>query len=355
MESLVNLLSFYKGKRVLVTGHTGFKGAWLCQILIMSGANVAGYSLEPPTNPNLFSLLSLDKKMVSEIGDIRDLPHLQRFFNDFQPEIVFHLAAQPIVRESYKNPVFTYQTNVLGTVNVCECVRTHHSVISFLNITTDKVYENVDALNHSFTEDEKLDGFDPYSNSKSCSDIITHSYYRSFFKDLGISVSTARAGNVIGGGDFSSDRIIPDCLRSLENGSPLIIRNPDSIRPYQHVFEPLACYLEIAKRQSEERALCGSFNIGPDSSDCITTMKLVSLFGENFNGKFRSEIRPDGGPHEASYLRLDNSKMKNVFGWKPKTNIETAVRLTSDWIKIFLSHKSIVPISEKQIAEFFSI
>ena len=239
---------FYKNKNVLITGHTGFKGSWLSQILINWDANVVGYSLNPPTNPNLFGLLDLETSMNSIIGDIRDLDKLKEVFNEFKPEIVIHMAAQPLVRESYENPVYTYETNVMGTVNICECVRQSNSVKSFLNVTTDKVYENVEK-NEGYSEDEKLDGYDPYSNSKSCSELVTHSYINSFLNDLNISTSTARAGNVIGGGDFAKDRIMPDCFRACENHEDIIIRNPYSIRPYQHVLEPLSMYLTIAKEQ----------------------------------------------------------------------------------------------------------
>ena len=216
---------FYKNKNVLITGHTGFKGSWLSQILINWGANVVGYSLNPPTNPNLFGLLDLETNMNSITGDIRDLKKLKKVFNEFKPEIVIHMAAQPLVRESYENPVYTYETNVMGTVNICECVRQSNSVKSFLNVTTDKVYENVEK-NEGYSEDEKLDGYDPYSNSKSCSELVTHSYLNSFLNDLNISTSTARAGYVIGGGDFAKDRIIPDCFRACENHEDIIIRNP---------------------------------------------------------------------------------------------------------------------------------
>ena len=216
-------VSFYKGKRVLVTGHTGFKGSWLCRILIKAGAEVTGYSLEPPTDPDLFSLADLAPHMNSVIGDIRDLNHLKEVFEKTQPEIVLHLAAQPIVRDSYKDPVYTYETNVMGTVNICECVRQNPCVKSFLNVTTDKVYENKE-WEWGYRENEPLDGFDPYSNSKSCSELVTHSYINSFFADRDLAVSTARAGNVIGGGDFANDRIIPDCVRAMQRGDTIGVR-----------------------------------------------------------------------------------------------------------------------------------
>lgn len=348
------MLEFYKDKVVLVTGHTGFKGSWLCKILIMSGAKVVGYSLNPPTEPNLFSYLGLEKQMVSIIGDIRDLEKLDYVFNRYQPEIVFHLAAQPIVRTSYIEPVYTYDVNVMGTVNICECVRKHPCVKSFLNVTTDKVYENDDIPNHPFKEDEKLDGFDPYSNSKSCSEIVTHSYYKSFLKDLGVAVSTARAGNVIGGGDFSKDRIIPDAARALKQGNELIIRNPNSTRPYQFVLEPLNCYLIIAKEQYSDHKLCGAYNIGPDSVDFSSTKKIVDLFAKHFGDEFKYSIKSDNGPHEAAFLSLDNTKMKKTFSWLPKTHIDNAVKLSAEWYDAWRKGENVVSICENQIKEFFN-
>lgn len=347
-------LSFYKGKTVLITGHTGFKGSWLSKILLMSGAKVIGYSLESPTNPNLFSYLKLEEQMVSVIGDIRDLKKLNEVFDRYQPEIVFHLAAQPIVRESYKDPVYTYDTNVMGTVNICECVRNHKCVKSFLNVTTDKVYENNDIPDHPFKEEEKLDGYDPYSNSKSCSEIITHSYFKCFLKDMNIPTSTARAGNVIGGGDFSKDRIIPDAARAYQSNGELVIRNPQSTRPYQHVLEPLACYLLIAKEQYFNHDLCGAYNIGPDSCDFSTTQNLVELFAEYFNGDFKYRIESDGGPHEAAFLSLDNNKMKKVFKWSPKTHIKDAVFMSAEWYEAWKNNGDLISITEKQIKEFFN-
>ena len=359
MEALERIVmlqnNFYKNKTVLITGHTGFKGSWLSEILLMLGAKVIGYSLPPSTSPNLFDLLKLEKRMTSIIGDVRDLKHLDSVFSTYKPEIVFHLAAQPIVRISYQNPVMTYETNVMGTVNICECVRTHSSVKSFINITTDKVYENNDIPNHPFLEDEKLDGYDPYSNSKSCSEIITHSYFRCFFAKAEIAVSTARAGNVIGGGDFSPDRIIPDCVRALEKGAPLIIRNPNSTRPYQHVLDPLYCYLEIAEKQWGNHALSGAYNIGPDSCDFVSTITLVELFKSHFNKTFSFEVKPDGGPHEASFLSLDNAKTKRTFLWTPRFHIREAVSLSAEWYDVYRKNEDIRPITDKQIREFFKL
>lgn len=344
-------LEFYRGKKVFVTGHTGFKGSWLCRILLNAGADVTGYSLEAPTNPNLYSMAGLEDKMVSVIGDIRDRDALKKAFKVAQPEIVFHLAAQPIVRDSYRDPVYTYETNVMGTVNVCECVRHSKTVKSFLNVTTDKVYKN-NEWEWGYRENEPLDGYDPYSNSKSCSELVTHSYVNSFFKDLGIPVSTARAGNVIGGGDFANDRIIPDCVRAAGEGKPIIVRNPNSTRPYQHVLEPLAVYLMIAARQYESIDYADSYNVGPDDCDCITTGQLADLFCKYWNG-LEWINRSDGGPHEANFLKLDCSKLKKVFGWKPRWNVEKAVEKTVEWSKVYFDGGSVADCMDEQIQEFF--
>ncbi len=345
-------LNWYQGKRVLVTGHTGFKGSWLCRILINSGANVTGYSLEPPTEPNLFTLCGLGSSMYSVIGDIRDLNHLRKVFDEVQPEIVFHLAAQPIVRDSYKDPVYTYGTNVMGTVNVCECVRLTDTVRSFLNVTTDKVYENKE-WEWGYRENEPLDGFDPYSNSKSCSELVTHSYIRSFYGDRNVAASTARAGNVIGGGDFANDRILPDCIRAVRAGRKIIVRNPYSTRPYQHVLEPLYAYLTIAQAQYEDRRFAGYYNVGPDDRDCITTGQLADMFCRSWGPGAEWMNVSDHGPHEANFLKLDCSKMKNTFGWKPRWHVEEAVRKTVEWSKIYNSGGDIVACIDGQIADFF--
>ena len=324
-------LSFYKDKKVLITGHTGFKGAWMCEALLLAGADITGYALEPPTKPSLFELLALDTRMDSRIGDIRDLKYLQVVFEEKQPEIVFHLAAQPIVRESYKNPVYTYDVNVMGTVNILECVRLTSSVKSFINVTTDKVYKNRE-WEWGYRENEELNGYDPYSNSKSCSELVTDSYKNSFFQNRDIAVSTMRAGNVIGGGDFAADRIIPDCVRAAVKGEEIIIRNPYAVRPFQHVLEPIMAYLMVAQRQYEDKALAGSYNIGPDEKDCITTGELTELFCRLWLEKTGKEIKwvnqYDGGPHEAGFLKLDCSKLKKVFGWNTEWGISKAIDKT---------------------------
>lgn len=346
--------TFYKGKKILITGHTGFKGSWLSEILVRWGANVSGFSLSPPTEPNLFNLLELESKMDSFIGDIRDLKALNEVFNEIKPEIVIHMAAQPLVRESYENPVYTYETNVLGTVNICECIRNSKSVKSFLNVTTDKVYENKEKQ-EGYKEDEKLDGFDPYSNSKSCSEIITHSYNNSFFKELNIATSTARAGNVIGGGDFAKDRIIPDCVKSALSHEDIIIRNPYSTRPYQHVLEPLNVYLTIVKEQYEDMNYSGYYNVGPNDEDCISTGDLATLFCQKWDNSLKWINKSEkNAPHEANFLKLDSTKIKETFGWEPKWGITEAVEKTVEWTKSYSNNEDIIKCTDKQIDEFFN-
>ena len=346
--------SFYKGKRVLVTGHTGFKGSWLCRILIKAGAVLTGYSLEPPTDPDLFSIADLEPHMNSVIGDIRDLAHLQQVFQEAQPEIVLHLAAQPIVRDSYKDPVYTYETNVMGTVNICECVRQNPCVKSFLNVTTDKVYENKE-WEWGYRENEPLDGYDPYSNSKSCSELVTHSYINSFFQDRDLAVSTARAGNVIGGGDFANDRIIPDCVRAMQKGSSIGVRNPYSTRPFQHVLEPLGVYLLIAQKQYEDKSYAGFYNVGPDECDCVTTGQLVDLFCKYWGGGVAWENQAEeNAPHEANFLKLDCSKVKRVFGWAPRWHIEECMDMTCRFSKEWLAGGDIPAEMDREIEAFYA-
>ena len=347
------LTDFYRDKRVLVTGHTGFKGAWLCRILALAGARVTGYSLEPPTDPSLFEIAGLEDRMDSVIGDIRNLKGLRDVFERVRPEVVFHLAAQPIVRDSYKDPVYTYETNVMGTVNVMECVRLTDSVRSFLNVTTDKVYENRE-WEYGYRECDPLDGYDPYSNSKSCSELVTHSYQKSFFSDGRCAVSTSRAGNVIGGGDFANDRIIPDCIRAAATGKDIIVRNPHSTRPYQLVLEPLAVYLTIAMRQHEDGRYQGYYNVGPDDKDCVTTGRLVDMFCRAWDGDVKWVNQYDGGPHEANFLKLDCSRIKSVFGWRPRYGVEEAVQKTVEWSRAYLDGEDMLEVMDRQITEFFS-
>lgn len=351
MYHLEECRQFYQGRRVLVTGHTGFKGTWLCRILTLAGAKVTGYSLKPPTDPSLFQIAGLEDLMDSRIGDIRDRNHLMQVFGEVSPELVFHLAAQPIVRDSYKDPVYTYETNVMGTVNLLECVRLFPCVRSVLNVTTDKVYENRE-WEYGYRECDPLDGYDPYSNSKSCSELVTHSYKKSFFQNNLCAVSTARAGNVIGGGDFANDRIIPDCVRAIGRKQEIVVRNPDSIRPYQHVLEPLFVYLQIVQRQYEDRMVEGYYNVGPDDCDCVTTGQLATVFCELWGQEARWVSQGDGGPHEANFLKLDCSKLKHVLGWRPRWNIREALELTVEWSKAYLEGEEILAVMDRQIGSY---
>ena len=344
-------LDFYKGKKVFVTGHTGFKGSWLCKMLSNAGAIVTGYSLEPPTRPSLFDIADIERDVHSVIGDIREYRTLKTAFDEAQPEFVIHLAAQPIVRDSYKDPVYTYETNVMGTVNILECIRSSSCVKSFLNVTTDKVYLNKEWV-WGYRENEELDGYDPYSNSKSCSELVTHSYKNSFFADGHVSISTARAGNVIGGGDFANDRIIPDCIRAAMKHEDIVVRNPFSTRPYQHVLEPLYAYLMIAAMQYQDGMYAGSYNVGPDDVDCFQTGKLVDLFVNKWGEGIKWINRCDVGPHEANFLKLDCSKLKMTFGWKPRWSLDTAIEMVVEWSKCWAKGGDIRACMGKEIAEF---
>ena len=359
------VLKFYKDKRILVTGNTGFKGAWLTYILLHAGATVIGYSLKPPTEENLFTIAGLiNRRDFTQIyADVRNLNEMKKVFGVFQPEIVFHLAAQPIVREGYKDPVNTYSINVMGTVNVLECIRNTRDekgaliVRSFLNVTTDKVYRN-NEWEWGYRETDFLDGLDPYSNSKSCAELVTHSYKDSFFADGKIGISTARAGNVIGGGDFSKDRIIPDCVRALQSNGIINVRNPYSTRPYEHVLEPLFAYMLVAKAQYEDEKYAGYYNVGPNDINCVTTGDLVTLFCKQWNKNNSTtfvswkSITEKNAPHEANFLKLDCSKIKAVFGWQPQWNIDKAVEETVKFVKVWKSRGNIQEEMNREIREF---
>lgn len=351
MGRLMLDLDFYKDKRVLVTGHTGFKGSWLCRVLKNAGAEVTGFSNGIPTEPSLFVLADIEDGINSVIGDISDFEALKACFDQAKPEIVLHLAAQPIVRDSYNEPKYTYQTNVMGTVSVLECIRLSGSVKSFLNVTTDKVYKN-NEWEWGYRENEPLDGFDPYSNSKSCSELVTHSYKNSFFSDERVAISTARAGNVIGGGDFARERIIPDCVRAAFEKRDIILRNPHSIRPYQHVLEPVLTYLLIAEMQYLDVNCAGYYNVGPDDCDCIKTGALVDLFCNTWGEEIRWINQYDGGPHEARLLKLDCSKLKSTFNWKPVWSIEEAIKATVEWSRCMKDGGDVGECMDKQIDRF---
>lgn len=342
---------FYRGKKVLLTGHTGFKGSWMTKVLLELGADVTGYSLEAPTEPSLFHIMKLNKDMNSVIGDIRDYDKLKQTYDEVKPEIVFHLAAQPIVRDSYKNPRYTYETNVMGTVNILECVRSSDFTKSVVNVTTDKVYKNRE-WNWGYRENEELNGYDPYSNSKSCSELVTSSYINSFFKDRKIAVSTARAGNVIGGGDFANDRIIPDCIRAAIKNEDIIVRNPYSTRPYQHVLEPICAYMMIAEKQYNDFSAAGHYNVGPNDTDCYQTGALVDTFVRKWGGTLKWINRSDNGPHEANFLKLDCSLLKTKFGWQPCWNLEYAIEKTVEWAKCWHNEGDVEQCMIHQISEY---
>ncbi len=366
---LTNILEFYKDKHVLITGHTGFKGSWMTAILLMAGAHVTGYALEPPTDPSLFKLLGFDRAdgntaanggtLTNIYADIRDLKHLKETFTKAQPEIVIHMAAQPLVRESYADPVGTYATNVMGTVNVLDCCRDTASVKSVINVTTDKVYRNMERA-EGYREEEELCGYDPYSNSKSCSELVTDSYRNSFLRDKGIPVTTMRAGNVIGGGDFAKDRIVPDCVRAAIAGEDIIVRNPASTRPYQHVLEPVVCYLRVAAQQYSDPSVEGCYNIGPDDSDAVTTAKLATLFCDKWNTDAPKHPanwinRDAGGPHEANFLKLDCTKIKQQLGWQPVWNIDRAMEELVKWYKVYEGGGDLHEITDRQIREYLNL
>lgn len=357
MEDLAGLkqyADFYRGKRVFLTGHTGFKGRWLARILLLLGAEVTGYALPPQQEEEkkLFHALGLDSDLHHIEGDVRDGEKLAQAMREARPDIVFHLAAQPLVLTSYQSPVLTYETNVMGTVHLLEAVRQMESVHAVLNVTTDKVYENKEWA-WGYRENEPLMGYDPYSNSKSCSELVTHSYKVSFLEKQGVAVSTARAGNVIGGGDFAANRIIPDAVRAAIAGEPLVLRHPASIRPYQHVLDPLFAYLRIALRSYEDGKLADSYNVGPDEADCVTTGELARLFAAHWGDGMRIEAQEDAhAPHEANFLKLDCSKLKTTLGWKPRWSIDTAVQKTVSWAKAWQSGAGIRTVTDGQIQEF---
>lgn len=352
-------LNFYSGKKVFITGHTGFKGAWLSFLLLEAGAEVTGYSLNPPTTPSLYKLCKLDKRMNSVIGDIRDYKNLKKVFSEAKPDVVFHLAAQPLVRESYISPRETYETNVMGTVNILECVRTTDTVKSVIIVTTDKVYRN-DSRPKGYVEDDILNGHDPYSNSKSCADILTSSYVNSFLSERKIPVSILRAGNVIGGGDFAKDRLVPDCFRAIQTNSKVMIRNPRATRPFQHVLEPLVAYMMIAKEQIAKPELAGAYNVGPDESDVQSVSEMLMHFQTIWNsGEFGKNTpfdwmytEEENAPHEAAMLSLNCDKLKKNFNWQPKWTAHEAVHKSIEWMQYYLKGKDVSVCMQKQIKEY---
>lgn len=349
--------SFWQGKRVLVTGHTGFKGAWLSLWLTQLGAKVTGYALQPPTNPSLFELCCLNQDMVSHIGDVRDYGKLLTVMQTAMPDIILHLAAQPLVRESYANPVETYATNVMGTIHLLEAVRQVKSVRAVVNVTTDKCYENKEWV-WGYRENEPMGGYDPYSNSKACSELVTSAFRDSFFnpqnyEQHGVAVATARAGNVIGGGDWAADRLIPDFIRAIEANDKIRIRNPKATRPWQHVLEPLSGYLVLAERlYTDGASFAEGWNFGPEDSDAKPVewivKELCQLWGEGAVYEFDSGVHP----HEANYLKLDCSKAKMRLNWHPKWNLQEALARVVAWDKAYLEQKDMKTVCLRQISEY---
>jgi CDP-glucose 4,6-dehydratase len=338
--------NFWYGKRVFITGHTGFKGSWLCELLLARGASITGYALAPNTEPNLWSVCGLETKLESHIGDVRDIDKLQSVFSAAQPEMVFHLAAQPLVFDGYNEPRYTYETNVMGTVNLLECIRNANCVRSFVNVTTDKVYLNRES-GEDYREGDYLNGYDPYSNSKSCSELVTSSYVNAFLREKQIAVSTARSGNIIGGGDFADNRIIPDCAKAATAGIPIGIRNPESSRPYLFVLDTLCAYLLIAEKQYTDTKLSGAYNIGPDSA--VSNGRLAGILCDAWGCGARWERISVEQPHEAKQLGLNCEKIKSLLNWKPRYDIAEAVKLTAEWYKLFYSGGDANSVMKRQI------
>ena len=349
------MMNFFNDKSIFLTGHTGFKGAWLCQLLKRIGARVTGYALAPERG-GLFEAIDGSDGINSEIGDIRDYDRLSRVFRAAQPEIVLHLAAQPLVLDSYERPAHTFETNLMGTVNLLECVRrSGNSVHSVVMVTTDKVYSNIEHT-RGYLETDALGGADPYSSSKACSELAAASYAQSFLKPARIPLSTLRAGNVIGGGDIAQNRIIPDCVRAAAAGKTIGIRNPYSVRPYQHVLEPLCAYLLVAKRQWADPTLAGGYNVGPDRRDTLTTGDLATIFCEQWgNGQSWDNVSSPDAPREAGLLYLDCSKIRSILGWRPVWDIATAVHKTVTWEKARYCSGDVSLITNQQIDEYLGV
>ena len=354
---MLDINNFYKGKKIFITGHTGFKGSWLTKALLEMGAQITGYS-NSIEETSLYNMTGMETKINSVLGDIRDLNNLKLEIKKFEPEIVIHMAAQALVRASYEDPVYTYETNVMGTVNLFEAIKNVTSIKSVLNVTTDKVYENKEwAIGYS--ENDIICGRDPYSNSKSCSELITFSYKKSYFNFEGSpAISTARSGNVIGGGDFSNNRIIPDCVKYASEAKNIVVRNPKSIRPYQHVLDCIYGYLLLMKEQYEDKSLEGCYNFGPEDDNIISTGELVDLFCNCWGNDQKSTSMLSEGPHEANFLKLNSLKSKTVLGWNPKWNIESAILKTVEWSKAYFLDKDTEKANKimvNQIIEYFGI
>lgn len=351
MENMVAFDDFFKGKRVFLTGHTGFKGSWMTLLLQTLGAEVTGYALAPDQEQNLFDSAGLDKNMCSHIGDIQDISALQDAMKNADPEIVIHMAAQPLVIESYKNPVYTYGTNVMGIVNLLETVRELPNVDVCLNITTDKVYKNNEWL-WGYRETDSLGGHDPYSNSKACSELVTQSYRNSFFTESNTVLTTARAGNVIGGGDWSDNRLVPDFIKSIQAGEQVVIRSPKAVRPWQHVLDCLGGYLHLIWQLSTNKNLASSYNFGPDNDNIRTVESLIDIICKAWGDSVSYRIEGNEAFHEAGLLRLDISQARQELGWKPKWGMEKTVAQIVDWYKSFSEGQDAFDLCKKQIEEF---
>lgn len=345
---------FWVGKRVLVTGHTGFKGSWLALWLRVLGAEVSGYALEPPTDPSLWRQLGLHGEIVSHVADIRDFPTLVRVCKQARPDIVFHLAAQSLVRPSYDDPVGTYAINVMGTVHLLEAVRQTPGARVVVNITSDKCYENREWA-RGYREDDPMGGRDPYSSSKGCAELVTAAYRSSFFGKAsnGTAIATARAGNVIGGGDWAMDRLVPDFVRATRQGSPVRIRNPQATRPWQHVLEPLYGYLSLAERLWEEGTVyAGGWNFGPADEGAVPVETVISTLVSLWGAPARWAGDPGPHPHEAHFLKLDSSKSRNLLHWKPCLDLSTALAWTVEWYKGMSGNGSARALCLKQIESY---
>lgn len=346
---------FWHGKRVFLTGHTGFKGSWLSLWLQTLGAQVHGFALVPPTTPNLFNVAQVAKGMGSSInGDIRDLSTVHRAIHACQPDIVIHMAAQPLVRQSYVQPVETYATNVMGTVHVLEAARQATNVRSIVVVTTDKCYDNKEWA-WGYREDEPMGGHDPYSNSKGCAELVTSAYRRSFFQDKGIALASARAGNVIGGGDWAADRLVPDILRAFEQNQPVIIRKPHATRPWQHVLEPLSGYLALAEKLYTEGQACAEgWNFGPKDDDARPVQWIVEHMAKAWGQRAHWQLDGSAHPHEANYLKLDISKAKARLGWHPRWPLAAAIEHISSWHRAWLAHEDMHQLCLNQIQQYTS-
>ncbi|MGV8083280.1 MAG: CDP-glucose 4,6-dehydratase [Coriobacteriia bacterium] len=344
----------FAGRRVLVTGHTGFKGSWLCEWLLRLGAQITGYALRPNTEPSLFVELGLADRIHHIIGDVRDLGALKAIFTSVRPEIVFHLAAQPLVRLSYEQPVETYETNVMGTVNLLEAVRDSSSVRVVIVVTSDKCYENRET-GEAYRENDAMGGYDPYSSSKGCAELVTSAYRRSFFgSDSAVRVASVRAGNVIGGGDWALDRIVPDCVRALQAGRPIVVRNPDAVRPWQHVLEPLSGYLHLAARLwCGEHNLDGAWNFGPNEQGTVPVRDVVEAMVSAWgSGSWVASSPMQHQPHEAKLLALNTEKAETLLNWRPLYRVADTICTTSAWYAARHGGGSVRLLTDADIARY---